>query len=281
MAAKSRTRRHLTPSELTGIWLRDGLLVAIVLTAAYLIAFRYESGFASFFEIPKQLIEISLTTLLMLGAGSTLVIVWLTIAASDLWIIRRQAKHVLNLHLRMFGVYFSTGVFIVWFFFNHHWIAWLVLLSATALIGVWTFFPPSLIFQQDQRRYLERYNALARRRFKKHENSLSSAIEQRWGKDVVTIFWFFLGGLGLAWWAGNFQASHQEEYYVLDAQPERVVLRFYGDMLITAPFNRDSRQVERQIIIQRTGERMTSQLHKEKIGPLKLRPIKNTDKPTR
>src|SRR5688572_8430631 len=48
----------------------DAIILALASAGAYLFAFFYERGFASFFGIPTQLINVSLVTLLIFGAST-------------------------------------------------------------------------------------------------------------------------------------------------------------------------------------------------------------------
>jgi hypothetical protein len=55
-------------------------------------------------------------------------------------------------------------------------------------------------------------------------------------------------------------------------RPEVVVLRIYGDYLITAPFDRPGHTFEKKLYLLKISEMATVPLTYEEIGPLKVKP---------
>ena len=79
--------------------------------------------------------------------------------------------------------------------------------------------------------------------------------------------------------AGKDVAERQEEFQVIpksvgSKRPEVVVLRIYGDYLITAPLIRSSEknEVKKELYIFKISDEMSNtSLAREKIGPLKIK----------
>ena len=72
--------------------------------------------------------------------------------------------------------------------------------------------------------------------------------------------------------AGKAQAHQQEEFLVIDHSPEVVVLRIYGEYLITAPFDRSTKEIEKKLYIFKLSDNSPTLLTLEKAGPLKVKP---------
>jgi hypothetical protein len=55
-------------------------------------------------------------------------------------------------------------------------------------------------------------------------------------------------------------------------RPEVVVLRIYGEYLITAPFDRSTREFEKKLYLLKISDMTKLPLTLEKVGPLKVKP---------
>jgi hypothetical protein len=249
--------------------LTDVFLVAAIPAAAYMIAFSYEKGFAYFFGIPAQLIDISLTRLLIMVTGATFVVIWALLVLSDWNILKRKSQSNLQFHRHQFGLMFCTGVFIMMYFFNFYWVAWLSFIGAMGVFLIRQFVPP-LIMQRDKKTYNEKYEAQLARR--KEKMVLTGLAIKRFGRGAYDLFWFFFASLGVAWFAGAYHAKSQEEFYILSQPTELVVLRIYGNTLITAPFDRKTKQVKPEVLIYNVTKDVPLKLRKETVGPLHLHP---------
>src|SRR2546422_5608710 len=87
------------------------------------------------------------------------------------------------------------------------------------------------------------------------------------GPTQAAILVCFMVALLLAVSFGWSLAREQVYYFVVPGQPERVVLRIYGDSIILAPFDRQTRRIlpEYTVLRRTTG---TITLREERIGPL-------------
>lgn len=80
--------------------------------------------------------------------------------------------------------------------------------------------------------------------------------------ELLAYLIFFLV---LSWCAGHWWALNQDSFLVPTNCPDTVVLKIYGDKVITAPFNRSTRAVERKFRILKPD---SDQLRWEKTGKL-------------
>lgn len=247
----------------------EGIFISIAMTAAYILVFSYQAGYAGVYDIPLELIDITLTQLLITATTSVAVVFFIVLIASDFWHIRRNSKHSLDYALRVLFLLFMVGTLLIGYFFNYDKKAWLSLIGLITVIAVWSFVPP-LIFQRGNITYKEKYETHRRQVVERDKASLAYAIAQRFGRYTLMILWLFVGSVGLAGLAGRYSAQHQEQFYVLDRQHEQVVLRIYSPVIIAAPFNREKKQITSQLAIYALSQDIPLTMHKEKIGPLHL-----------
>lgn len=85
-------------------------------------------------------------------------------------------------------------------------------------------------------------------------------------KAIITLF---LGlAISVGAYFGNYSARTMTEYYTLNTNPEQVVLRIYGDNIISAPFELTSRTIKREFYIHKVGTEAGLSLSVKKLGEL-------------
>ncbi|MBF0106742.1 MAG: hypothetical protein HQM16_15625 [Deltaproteobacteria bacterium] len=85
-------------------------------------------------------------------------------------------------------------------------------------------------------------------------------------RGVVTLILILSLWLGFTF--GRYDAKNKKQYLVTKTTPEQVVLKFYDDNVICAPFDRYSKIIQRQFTIHKTGENASLTYHLENTGPL-------------
>jgi hypothetical protein len=95
---------------------------------------------------------------------------------------------------------------------------------------------------------------------------------------VISLFAWVIYGIFSFHRIGRNWAEKRQEYQVMTQSPELVVLRVYGDYLITAPLIRDPsrNQVEKKLYILKLSEMEKIPLTLEKVGTLKVKESSNT-----
>ena len=74
--------------------------------------------------------------------------------------------------------------------------------------------------------------------------------------------------LGLGFFFGRTDALHHQEFLVANTTPETVVLKIYGENIVTAPFNRATKSVYKSFNILKLGHDKNLTLTLQNIGPL-------------
>lgn len=247
----------------------EGLVVSLIMAGAYIFTFSYQAGYARVFNVPLELIDITLTQLLITATAIMAAWFMVVLSASQYWNIRRYSESGIEYVLHLLFLMLVIGYFVIGYLFKNDKYAWMTLLGLITLLVLWLFIPP-LIFQRDKASYREKFDAQMQRRIENDKGSLSNDIEQRFGRHAVKLFWLFIAFNGVAELAGEYHARHEEKFYVLTGKKELVILRMYGSNIISAPFNRKTKQVQPELKIYTLSQNAPISMHKENIGPLLL-----------
>ena len=103
---------------------------------------------------------------------------------------------------------------------------------------------------------------------KKRKKLLYEAIVDRISEKGLIIITLILLVFFGVYFVGRYRAVTEDNYLVLNTCPERVVLRIYGDKLITVPFDRKTKTVSKSFLLLKVAEGSTTILRPEKVGPL-------------
>ncbi|HEX8144645.1 MAG TPA: hypothetical protein VF553_18905 [Pyrinomonadaceae bacterium] len=74
---------------------------------------------------------------------------------------------------------------------------------------------------------------------------------------------------GLTFVVGQAEAINQRNFLVINTSPEMAVLRIYGDNMSCAPFNRETKEVQKSFVIIKAADNPKHSFNLEDIGPLK------------
>jgi len=249
-------------------WISEGVIIASVPFLGYLFTFAYESGYASFFNFPKEYINIGLPQII-----STAIILY-TITAVLFFPIeglsfiffknKRSMYQSIIKFLPLFG--FSVGNFIV-----YGWIRALPFIILFVILGFSEFIFP-LVTQRDKKDYDSKLQAYdeADWKFREERGALSTRLLRIFGhKNIMLIINLFLC-VNLTQMAGEISASKKMQFFVIPSSPEKVILRIYGDNLVCAEFDRKTSSLKREISIYKLTDPQAQNLKFEALGPLKV-----------
>ena len=256
-------------------WIAEGTIVVGLFTfLGYLYAFNYESGYAGFFKIPCQFINISLPQIIMTGS------IIIAIAISLFWFIwyspalinSKSLEFLLSLTIFILILIIIFGDLFVYgsgwqIVYGLRWQEFVTIACSVILAAVVFNFLFQHIIQKN--RHVSTSNSLFR------------------STNIAFFILCIIISILLIAWIGKKAASSQEEFLVRGAipqsnQPEMVVLRIYGDNLICAEFDRQKRIVKttfavfklanesRQGLDAKQNLISTPLLRLEKVGPLKV-----------
>lgn len=114
-----------------------------------------------------------------------------------------------------------------------------------------------------------------RERFQRLEHTedrldLPVLMDDWFGRGWMITFLALVGMLALAYTVGHGEASRKERYLTLKEAPDTVVLRTYGDVFISARFDRATKEMSNDIVLMWLSEKKQTEFRNELIGPLVL-----------
>lgn len=101
------------------------------------------------------------------------------------------------------------------------------------------------------------------------EKGILRILKQKIGIGLFPIFAFSLYLTFLSFSAGMSQAQREDMFLVMKTNPEQVVLRVYGDTMIVAPFDRETKIVQKTFMVRTVGDDPATLFRFESVGPLK------------
>jgi len=241
--------------------LTEGILLAASTGVFYLLAFIYEWGYARHFGIPIEFVNVGLTNVLFTMALMLILIGVLLglaniIAAFPALRVSREGAF----RLIIFTTVNATVVFLA--YLSGNWYYWKVFgISFSVLALVLYVFP-----WMNKRRRVKVATWLPFPNLRLVPFTLLMAI------------WFVYGAVDY----GDAIATKQKQFlttnYSYSASQEMVLLRVYGDNLVLAPFNRNTKEVQMSFTILKVSDLKTA-LTLEEVGPLKPVPAKPAQAP--
>jgi len=228
-------------------WLSEAILLAIVTAVAYLGAFCYEFGYANFFGIPTHFIEISILKIIIslcLVAYFALLVLG---TSSFLWMFLPKKYDKIS----------SVALPVVLFF----------VLLLIMNIDIWI----KVIFGATG--FLMGGYMTATHQEKKGKRLFDRILEKTLGEKLASFVrkgtLFLILFITIAFSVGKGTASWGKKFMVLEDLPQTVVLRKYGEILICAPFDSETREIKGQFIIRRMPEMSKLRFSVQSVGPLK------------
>jgi len=247
----------------------EGLVVTTISIASYVILFAFEAGFANAFSIPLSFIELSLTNVLIV-ISSLLPLGYILFSLSNiLFIFFDDFSESTSKIIKKFFPFFILSIALAYLAYGT------VLLPAVirGFILVWMImffleFILPLLTQRGKGNYWKKLEA--QDKLETQIKTLDSILIRRIGVTPSVLVFALIWVIFLAYVAGYTGAAKQSTYLVTSTSPEMVVLRIYGDNIICAPFNRNTRGVKPSFVVLKVGDDYTLKLNYEHIGPLKL-----------
>ena len=258
-----------TPATRFKFSLSEGILLATASASAYLWTFQYERGFASHFGVPAQFINVSLINVLFVAAlvigviftaipvANALVMIFFPRVSSHPLLLRHATTMFILLPIALFPAYiYGTRL------------ALLGGLGMLAFMVLYVFVLPLL--NRREVGYIKKLEVQAERDRSTGATTLIGLVSRRLGPNLTLGVYLFIYSFFFATFAGDATATNQKEFLVTtlpSSTNEVVLLRAYGDDLIFAPFNRNTKEVQKSFTILKVADLKTP-LTLEAVGPL-------------
>lgn len=245
-------------------WLSEGIIIGTAPVFVYAVTLTYEKGFVDYFGMPNQLISPNITTIFT--AGFVLLGILLSVfAIGDAVYSFIPRNDFLTMRLKwLFPVFFLLIIYIK--MFGQNWKEWIAVLMV--LVGILFFqcvFP--LITQRKTKGYLNKLEA--QDKVDREFPSMLEPMVEFIGVGALKMVLIIAFIIFFAYGAGKASAIKQQEFLVIHGNPDKVVLRIYGDNLVVAQISENPKKVLRVYSIIKSTETGVV-LSKEKVGPLSL-----------
>lgn len=246
-------------------WIRISLLIAPPL--GYLLAYTHELGYCNVFKIPKELILLDWTTVIVgvsATFGASLLLVWFI----TMLFLPMQSKRPMGPIKRRLYFFFLVFVFTLLFSYKYLIVKEVIYpIAYLVALAVFLFLIP--IFTKDAKEAVGYRNKLAA--YDELQRKSEAPFFKRVGLKELVLFIFLIGIFPFSYLGGRATAINQDEFYVPSTYPNSVVLRIYGDRLICAQLNKERREVERTYFILRTNDEPRPMLIATNTGRLHIR----------
>jgi hypothetical protein len=229
------------PMEPTKNALFDSTFVALLITAAaYAVAFSFETGFLSFYNIPAELAQVELRSLLLCAAvaGAVVSSLFWTLNVMPMLIPRRfdPLFRVVLAEPLIAGGFLGTLGFL---FGLESWIGWLVIMFFPCMLLVINSLLP--FASKDQKTYLEKVAAYKRPQPSPADDRMILArLADRFGQSTVLNILGFLMLCGFAYALGVYDARSKSAFLMYRSHVSCVVVRVYGGLMLCARIDEES-----------------------------------------
>jgi len=257
-------------------WLSDGILIALATLLGYLIAYRYESGYMSFFGVPDDFIEINLIRVLI--AGFTIFSVLLTFIVMIeglLFLLPKDLGFFTRPLLKLSP--FLLAVVISLLTYGLEWRKYIFLLILLIIFSFLEFVFP-LLSQKEVKGYREKLIAQDKYDTERISTRFISHFYENVERPTIFIFAIILFVVLFAATFGESKAMRQIDYLTINTSPEAVVIRTYGDKLICLPFDRKSKEFKKRFFVIKIADNVNNvTFSSDRVGPLHASISKSED----
>lgn len=248
------------------LYMTEGILLAFVPAMMYLITYYFERGYARYFGLALDLVQVTFSSVLNTFVFiSSLAIFTLLILNLTILLLPRRDDPVYET-IRLNVIFFVVGFsYIIYAFGLSNWREWL---PYTLLFLLPLIFILGVPLLNKGSSYSEKFDAA----MTKDENvkSLFDYVISSYGPNALLPIIGFLLLPSIAGIAGRSSALTQETFIIVNTVPESVVIRNYDGNLIVAPFERQASQVESIFLVIEINEHPELLLKPEDVGPLEV-----------
>lgn len=230
----------------------EGIIIAIFTLLSYVVAYQYESGFCSYWGIPKFFIDISLTSVVSAGLGIFFFMLWLLIIMNVPIIFFDKAlskedslqKRLIIFHLIFFAVLIATlrgyGISFIPIFL-------------TAMVGILDIFLFILPWWTDRKKYPEKADFFERLS-REYQDKKEPKDGYYWFMSIggAKPYYFFILILPLvtliASAAGSASAKNTTNFMIVKSE-NLILIKKYGNNYILRPIDTSNNKVSNEIIV--------------------------------
>lgn len=237
--------------------LPEALFIAGVTALAYWLAFLYQVSYLQYFDLPPELAEVSLQSIL-------LVVLALLVAMMGIfWSLNLLAVFLSDdpaSHRHIFPFTILPLLFATWItyfgFRKSDWFLYLVFSIPAVWVGL-----HELLLRTRWRRFVLAFRA-------NRPTTLMQGISEMFGPRAYGITAMVILLSALAYITGRGKAATQKAFFYFPDSPEIVAIRIYSDRILAVPFDRGSKTFRPEVIIRKIDQKDIRLTLDENVGPL-------------
>jgi hypothetical protein len=270
--SNSEVNQNTSSGSFLGFKLSENIAIAAVPLAAYLLIFAVESGYLSVFQLPYQFISFDLAEIFVASSallGVAFAVIFILNTLADFFISKRTPPiivHKIRIYTPLFLLFLSGLVL-----FRTMWREWWGLGVGFAIVLLLDLGTP-LITQRKNKNYLTKIARAEefQTRIEQRQQSLVNKLIHITGKDGARIIFYFSLILFIAYQTGRSIAIQKSDFFIVNTNPEQVVLYLTKDQAIAASFDRILKEIEPGFVVIDFSQNSEYVFYREKVGPLKL-----------
>jgi phage shock protein PspC (stress-responsive transcriptional regulator) len=248
-------------------WITDGLIIASFTAISYTYAYLYEKGYAEVFDIPTDLIEINLISIMVVALLLMGVFAYLFIIADVIVKKATRLSKALIVKLSVLSVPLILLILQLLIYGVRKWERLIVSAVLGVIVILYEFVRP-LFTQRNKKTFKEKLEVDYETRIDKKGIFDYIPVSKIIRKRILSVVLVFCIGYLASYNIGQAVAIYKEKFLIANIPPEVVVLKTYGEKMICAPLNRGKKEIKSSFYIFKIKEDPKMIFSYEKVGPL-------------
>lgn len=244
---------------------KEGVLLAVIPFAGYLIAFSFEAGYSNYYDIPIRFIDFNFITIVIATAVAILYLYLFYLYIHFALLIKKE-KHVIWHVMSRIMLYLLPPVFWI-VFIEGSTVAWRVFWVIAALITLYYLVPPLLSRQEKGGYWLgvkQMLNSKAT-----HEEPRPISGKNNLFESIHSVMMPVALSIIICFAIGRSYAETEKQFWVLENSPDTIMLRKYGDYMVLKKYNVKTHEIEDGVQVRRLADSGGLSIKLVDIGALK------------
>lgn len=228
--------------------LREGIILAAIPFFGSIVAFLFEIGKLSVYDVPVTYIQLDFTRIVIASAA----VAFASLLIFLLWTLgigfRKKAHPFAWVVSKVIMLFVFFGTFLVLSRASHE--AWLVMWAMIGLLALFDLLPPLFRWKTGKPYWDRLRNDLIAERL---QNSAPEANKTFADKILGPLSLLLFGSLFVVM-VGNYLERDKTTYWFLDESPNYIVVTNYGDMIVAKSIDRSTGQIGNSLLVIKNSE---------------------------
>jgi len=245
-------------------WVTEGAILFFIPAMGYLLSLSFENGIAKIFGIPYELIIPSFNNILSILSFTGLLYLFLGLTIILPNPAKFDEKPSYKKYFNPLNI-LSIFVVILTLLLQKEWKSIFIIGSVIIFFVIFDLLWPLLVIR-GSKTFEEKVKEAEKSEAKTLLNTYLVFLFQKTGYNFIPLIFDFFLIYFVAGWLGQMYALNQTTFSTISNMKDNVILRRYGDNLISADFDRINKLIKNNYRVIKIDN---LELKIEKIGPLK------------